>query len=86
MVERDHYRGAIGAFNMHTQVECTFVDEVTPSLTNMREIAPPKSDIPMIAIVQSIAVEYAKEYIIVEAMDSSIRYIVSSLGRWRWQS
>jgi hypothetical protein len=68
---------------MHTQVECAFVDEVTPSLTNMRELAPPKSDIPTILIIQSIAVEYAEEYIIVEPMDS--RYgTSSSLGCWRW--
>ena len=71
---------------MHTQVECAFVDEVTPSLTNMRELAPPKSDIPTILLIQSIAVEYAQEYIIVEPMDSRVLYIVSSLGCWRRQS
>ena len=71
---------------MHTQVECAFVDEVTPSLTNMRELAPPKSDIPTILLIQSIAVEYAEEYIIVEPMDSRVLCIVSSLGCWRWQS
>jgi hypothetical protein len=55
---------------MHTQVEGAFVDEVTPSLTNMRELAPQKSDIPILLCIQSIKVEYAKEYIIVEPMDS----------------
>jgi hypothetical protein len=54
---------------MHIQVECTFVDEVTPSLTNMRELAPPKSDIPTFVLIQSIAVEHTEEYIIVEPMD-----------------
>ena len=68
---------------MHTQEECGFVDEVTPSLTNVRELAPPNSVIPMILIIQSIAVEYAKENIIVEPMDSRILYIISSLGCWR---
>jgi hypothetical protein len=45
---------------MHTQVECAFVDEVTPSLANMRELAPQKSDIPKELIVQSIVVEYTE--------------------------
>jgi hypothetical protein len=36
---------------MHTEVECGFVDEVTPSLANMRELAPPKSEIPKMLIV-----------------------------------
>ena len=73
---------------MHTQVECAFVDEVTPSSTNMGELAPIKSDIPMTLIIQSIEVEYTEEYIIVEPMDntSSVRYFVSLLGYWRPQS
>ena len=62
----------MGAVNMHTQVECEFVYEVTPSLTDMKELAPPKSDIPSILLVQSIVVEYVKEYIIVEPMDSRV--------------
>ena len=68
---------------MHTQVERAFVDEVTPSLTNMRELAPPKSVIPTIILIQSVAVEYDEEYIIVEPMGSRIPYIV--LGCWRQQ-
>ena len=71
---------------MHTQVECAFVDEVTPSLTNVRELAPPKLVIPTIAITHSIAVEYVEEYIIVEPMDSRILYIVCSSGCRKWQS
>ena len=73
---------------MHTQVECGFVDEVTPSLTNMGELAPQESAIPIMLIIQSIAVEYAEKYIVVEPMDSMVRYVVSesSLGCWRWQS
>ena len=73
---------------MHTQVECGFVDEVTPSLTNMGELAPQESAIPIVLIIQSIAVEYAEKYIVVEPMDSMVRYVVSesSLGCWRWQS
>ena len=63
---------------MHTQVECVFVDEVTPSLTNMGEPAPPKSVIPAVLFVQSIAVEYAEEYIVVEPMDSRILYVIVS--------
>ena len=41
----------------------------------------------MALIIQSIAVEYAEEYIIVEPMDSTsmARYVVSSLGCWLWQ-
>ena len=65
---------------MHTQVECAFVDEVTPSLTNMGELAPQKLVIPMTLITQPIAVEYTKEYIIVELMDSRTVCIVSTLG------
>jgi hypothetical protein len=65
---------------MHTQVGCAFVDEVTPSLTNMGELEPPKSAIPIILIIQSIVVEYVEEYIIVEPMDSRI------LVGWRRQS
>jgi hypothetical protein len=60
-------------------VECAIVDEVTPSLTNVRELAPSKSDIPIILFIQSIAVEYAEEYIVVEPMDGR----VSSFGSWR---
>jgi hypothetical protein len=62
---------------MHTQVEVAFVDEVTPSLTNMRELAPQKSDIPILLCIKSIKVEYAKEYIIVEPMDSRILKIAT---------
>ena len=68
---------------MHTQVGCTFVDEVTPSSTNVGELAPPKSDIPTIILIQSIAVEYVEKYIIVEPINDRILYIVSSLGCWR---
>ena len=75
---------------MHTQVECGFVDEVTPSLTNMGELAPQESAIPMTLIIQSIVIEYAEEYIVVEPVpiDSMVRYVVSesSLGCGRWQS
>ena len=70
---------------MHAQVECTFVDKVTPPLTDVRELAPPKSDIPTVVYIQSIAVEYAEEYVIVEPMDGRILYIVSSVRRLRWQ-
>jgi hypothetical protein len=57
---------------MHAQVECGCVYEVTPFLTNMRGLAPPKSDVPMILLVQSIVVEYLEEDIIVEPMDSRV--------------
>ena len=67
---------------MYTQMGCAFVDEVAPSLTNVRELAPPKSDIPAIVLIQSIAVEYVKEYIIVESMDSRILCNVTSLDCW----
>ncbi|KAH9054859.1 hypothetical protein EDB87DRAFT_1580228 [Lactarius vividus] len=50
-------------------VDCRGVHEVTPSSTSMRELAPPKSDIPSILLIQSIAVEYAEENIIVEPID-----------------
>ena len=71
---------------MHTQVERAFIDEVTPFSTNMRELAPQKLEIPKMLIVQSIAVEDAKGYIIVEPMDGGVLYIVSSFGCWRWRS
>jgi hypothetical protein len=66
------------ALNVHTQEGCGFVYEATPSLTNVRELAPPKSDVPIIPLIQSIAVEYVEEYIITEQMD------ISSLECWRW--
>ena len=90
MLQCLHYGRAVDTFNMHTQMECGFVDEVAPSLTDMGELAPQESAIPMRLIIQSIASEYAEEYIVVEPvpMDSMIRYVVSesSLGCWRWQS
>ena len=64
---------------MHTQVGCAFVDEVTPSLTNMGELAPQKLEIPIILVIQSVVVEYAEEYIIIEPMDSRVLYTVYSL-------
>jgi hypothetical protein len=66
-------------------VECEFVNEVTPSLTNMRELAPPLV-IPIKPAIQSVAVEYVEEYVIVEKMDRRVWYVVSSLGCWRQQS
>jgi hypothetical protein len=72
MFQRVHYRRAIGTFNMHTQVECGLEHEATPSLTDMRELAPPKSDIPTMHFIQSIMVEYFEEYIIIESMDSHV--------------
>ena len=42
-------------------------------MTNMRQFAPPILDIPSILLVQSIAVEYFEEYILVERMDSCVR-------------
>ena len=58
------------------------VDKVTPSLTNTRELAPPKSDIPIIVLIQSIAVEYADEDIVVEPMNSHV--CIGVIRRWRW--
>ena len=62
---------------MHSEVEFGFVYEETPSPTNMRELAPSKLGIPTILLIQSIAVEYVKEYIIVEPMDSRAKDDVS---------
>jgi hypothetical protein len=36
----------------------------------MGELAPPKSIIPAVLLIQSIAVEYLEEYVTVESMDS----------------
>ena len=57
--------------NMHAQAKCGFVYEVTPSSTNMSELAPPQSVVPIIPLIQSIAVEYLEEYIIIEQMNIS---------------
>ena len=65
---------------MYTQMGCAFVDEVAPSLTNVRELAPPKSVIPAVFLIQSVAVEYAEEYIVVEPINSRVRYVVSFLA------
>ena len=40
-------------------------------MTNMRELAPPMPFIPDMLLVQSTTVEYVKEYIVVEPIDSS---------------
>ena len=82
MVQYVHYGGAICAFNVYIQVECVCVDEVTPSLTNMRELAPPKSDIPIILHIQSIAVEYSEECVVVEPIDSHVCVWVVRRQRW----
>ena len=37
----------------------------------MSELVPTKSDIPIIPLIQSIAVEYLEEYIIIEQKDIS---------------
>ena len=50
----------------------------------MRELAPPKSVIPAISLIQLVEVKYAEEYIMVEPMDSRVLYIVSELGCWRY--
>ena len=71
---------------MHTQVKCAFIDQVAPSLTNVGELAPHKTVIPTILVVQSIAVEYSEEYIIVEPMDSRLLCVVPSLVCWRRQN
>ena len=57
---------------MYAQVECELEHEVTPSSTNMRELAPPRLAIPTQMIVQTIVVEYIKKYIIVQVIDSSL--------------
>ena len=77
MVQRVHYGGAIGAMNMHTQAKCGCVYEATPFLTYLRELAPPKVVVPIIPLIQLIAVEYLEEYIFVEQMN------VSSPKCWR---
>ena len=60
---------------MYTEVECVFVNKATPSLTNVVELAPQKSVIPIqprgSVFIPSIVVEYTEEYIIVELMDST---------------
>jgi len=38
----------------------------------MKELAPPKLDIPSILLIQSIVVEYDEEYIVVEPIDSRV--------------
>ena len=72
MIKCIQYRRAIVALNMHTQVGGRLIYQVTPPLTNMRELGPPKADIPKILIIQSIAVEYVEKYIIVEPKDSHV--------------
>ena len=67
----------MSALNMHTQVEYEVIHKVTPSLTDMRKFAPPKLDIPVILLVQSIEVKYIDKYIFVEPMDRCMR-------KWAW--
>ena len=42
---------------------------MTPPPTNMREVAPPESDVPGILVIQSIVVKYTEEYIIHKDID-----------------
>ena len=70
---------------MYIQVECAFVEKMTPSLTNVRDPAPPKFLIPAVLLIQSVAVEYAEEYIVVEPMDNRVRDGAHLLRCWRWQ-
>ena len=42
-------------------------------MTNMREFAPPKSVIPVELPIQSVAVEYAEEHIVVEPINSRVK-------------
>ena len=81
-----HDGGAIATFDLDAQVECAFVEDMTPSLTDVKELKPKKSAIPTILFTQSIGVKYIKEYIIVEPVDSRTLCIVSSLGCERRQS
>ena len=82
MVYCVQYRGAIGAENMHIQAECRGVNELTPSSTNTRELAPPKSDVPSVLLIQSIVAKYAKEYITTERIDSNVWHGMSRLLEW----
>lgn len=67
---------------MHTQMECQGVYEVTPTVTNVRDLAPPM-EIPSILLVQSIVVEYGEEYIKVDRIDSGVLHGVSwTFGCW----
>lgn len=52
-------------------------------MTDMGELAPQKLDIPTILLIQSIAVEYVEEDIIVEPMDRRVYDVISSLGCWK---
>jgi hypothetical protein len=50
----------------------------------MRELAPPKMVIPVILLFQSIVVEYAREYVIVEPIGRHVLHRVFwELGSWR---
>ena len=72
MVQCVHYGGVIRAQNVRTQVGRRSVDEVTPSSTNMRQFAPPKSVIPTMNITKLAAVEDFQEYIILQHIDSRV--------------
>ena len=39
-------------------------------MTNMSELAPPKSVVPAILLIESVAVEYLEEYIVVDPINS----------------
>ena len=41
-------------------------------MTNMKELAPAKSEVPSVLFIKSIIVKYGEEYIFVELIDSSI--------------
>jgi len=57
---------------MHIQMEEKRVDKAAPSSTNMRDLTPPKSDIPGICVIQSIIVENAEKCVIIKPVDSRV--------------
>ena len=69
---------------MQTQIERRSVYEIPPSSTNLREVAPPQSDIPIYLVIQSIVVENDEKYIVIERVDAFevVEPIVIELILW----
>lgn len=87
MIECVHIGGGpIRALDMHIQVECRAIYEVTPSSTSMSELSPRKSVVPFNPVfIQSIEIEYDEEYVIVERIYICVKHgVTRSLGCRRW--
>jgi hypothetical protein len=62
---------------MHVQKGRRVIYEASPFSTNVGELAPPKSEIPIVDVFHPIVMKYIEKFIVVEHVDvSPVRYAV----------